>query len=92
MSGKSDPFPADYATIVTQRQLLPNEMALVSTPRQTKPWGAFDPIAWYVCIKRADGSESVAFIKAGRVSGTIVPAPVEFCAAAEYQAVGRGLV
>lgn len=89
ISKAQQPYPGDYAQLVTRRLLVRGETAEISAPVPYKPWSINDPLSWSLCLRRADTSVTVVILAAGKVSGTIVPAPTGFCEAAAYTPIQR---
>ena len=89
ISKAEQPYPADYAQIVTRRLLSRGEVAEISTPTRYEPWSINEAIGWAVCLKRADTSVTLVVVAAGKVTGSIAPAPAGYCEAATYAPIER---
>jgi hypothetical protein len=89
ISKAEQPYPADYAEIITRRLLSRGETAEVSTPVRYEPWSINDAVGWSVCLRRADTSVTLVVVAAGKVVGTAVPAPAGYCETATYAPIER---
>ena len=92
MSKAELPYPADYAQSVARRLLSRGEVAEVSAPVRYEPWSITDAVAWSSCLRRADGSLTLVVLEAGKVLGTVAPAPAGACEAEPYSPIERGAV
>lgn len=91
VSKVEQPYPADYAQIVTRRLLARGESAGISTPVRYEPWSINDAVGWSLCLRRADASVTLVVVAAGKVTGTIAPAPAGYCETASYSPIERGI-
>jgi hypothetical protein len=90
ISGQIQPYPEAYATWVAVGSISRGETAEVSSPVRYEPWSIRDPVGWYVCLRRANGSISAVLLDGNGVAGTISPAPAGYCDAnLEYAVVTR---
>ena len=89
ISKVQQPFPGDYAQLVTRRLLARGESAEISTPVSYEPWSINDPATWALCLRRADTSVTAVILAAGKISGTLSPAPAGYCETAAYTPIQR---
>jgi hypothetical protein len=89
ISQAEQPYPGDYAEVVTRRLLTRGEMAEISTPQRYEPWSITEAVSWSLCLKRADTSVTLVILTAGKVTGTAAPAPAGYCESATYAPIGR---
>lgn len=90
VSKAAGPFPDDYAQVMTRRLLSRGETAEISEPVRYEPWSINEAVGWSSCLRRADGSLTLAVLAPGRVTGTIDPAPQGSCETASYRPIARG--
>ena len=91
ISKAEQPYPADYAQIVTRRLLSRGEKAEISTPVRYEPWSINEAVGWSLCLRRADASVTLVVVAAGKVVGTLAPAPAGYCETATYAAIERSI-
>ena len=89
ISKAEQPYPADYTQIVTARLLARGESADISTPVRYEPWSINDSVGWSACLRRADASVTLVILAAGKVTGTLAPAPAGYCESATYGPIER---
>lgn len=89
ISKAEQPYPADYAQVITRRLLSRGELAEISVPVHYEPWSITEALNWSVCLKRADASVTLVILTAGKVTGTAAPAPAGYCEAATYTPIER---
>ena len=89
ISKAEQPYPSDYAQIITRRLLSRGETAEISVPVRYEPWSITEAVGWSVCLKRADASVTLVILTAGKVTGTAAPAPTGYCETAAYTPIER---
>ena len=72
VSGKVDPFPADYAETVRIVYLTAAEPdALISQPQMYVPWSINEPRIWYVCLRRPKQADVEVVLHGSQVLGAL---------------------
>jgi hypothetical protein len=89
ISKAEQPFPDDYAQLITRRLLARGEIAELSKPARYEPWSINDAVGWSVCLKRADASVTLVILATGKVVGTAAPAPAGYCESVTYLPIER---
>lgn len=90
ISKAEQPYPSDYAAVVSRRLLARGESAEISAPARFEPWSINEPVGWSVCLRRAGDRVTLVVLGAeGKIAGGITPPPAGSCDTAAYAPIAR---